>query len=271
MNQKQYGASLGGPLVRNRTFYFANVEQKRLDQTGIVTISQGDADAINARLAAVGYPGARVATGHLCEPGDVRRISWQDRSSDRRVGSIRHPVQPVQCQRRRTRAAPAGPNAPSAAADLDNVDHSVALSNTLTLSPRTVNETRFQFASGDLKAPPTDPIGPAVSIAGVAVVRHVVREPDAPREPDGSGRGQHFASGGRTRASSRRRFSVQQRSHHVSAIESRSHTRSRRSRISLPARTTTPDSLRPSASSESLRRIPTWGSTRRTNGRSVPA
>jgi hypothetical protein len=31
-----------------------------------------------------------------------------------------------------------------------------------------VNETRFQFASGDLKAPPTDPIGPAVSIAGVA-------------------------------------------------------------------------------------------------------
>src|SRR4029079_4971975 len=61
-----------------------------------------------------------------------------------------------------------GPNAPSASADLDNADHSVALSNTLTLSPRTVNETRFQFASGDLKAPPTDPVGPAVSIAGVA-------------------------------------------------------------------------------------------------------
>ena len=29
-------------------------------------------------------------------------------------------------------------------------------------------ETRAQFAHGDLKAPPTDPIGPAVSIAGVA-------------------------------------------------------------------------------------------------------
>ena len=48
------------------------------------------------------------------------------------------------------------------------MDRSIALSNTLTLSPRTVNETRFQFASGDLNAPPTDPIGPAVSIAGVA-------------------------------------------------------------------------------------------------------
>src|SRR6185503_2913110 len=33
---------------------------------------------------------------------------------------------------------------------------------------KTVNETRAQFAYGDLKAPPTDPIGPAVSIAGVA-------------------------------------------------------------------------------------------------------
>ena len=44
----------------------------------------------------------------------------------------------------------------------------VAFSNTMTLSPRTVNETRAQFAYGDLKALPTDPIGPAVSIAGVA-------------------------------------------------------------------------------------------------------
>jgi hypothetical protein len=61
-----------------------------------------------------------------------------------------------------------GTNAPSAAADLENLDQSIALSNTLTLSPRTVNETRVQFASGDLNAPPTDPVGPAVSIAGVA-------------------------------------------------------------------------------------------------------
>ena len=44
----------------------------------------------------------------------------------------------------------------------------MAFSNTLTLSSRTVNETRVQFAYGDLKALPSDPIGPAVSIAGVA-------------------------------------------------------------------------------------------------------
>jgi len=59
-------------------------------------------------------------------------------------------------------------NAPTASAGLDNVDQSVAFGNTWTLSPTTVNETRAQFVHGDLKAPPTDTIGPAVSIAGVA-------------------------------------------------------------------------------------------------------
>jgi len=61
-----------------------------------------------------------------------------------------------------------GINAPSASAGLDNVDRVVAISNTQTLSSRTVNETRAQYAFGDLKAPPTDPVGPAVSIAGVS-------------------------------------------------------------------------------------------------------
>jgi hypothetical protein len=167
MNQKQYGTSFGGPLVHNRTFYFANAEQKRLDQTGIVTISQGDADAINARLAAVGYSGAGVATGIYANP--VRSTNFLSKIDHQIAGSdqfgIRFSTYDVSSQNSR---GVGGTNAPSAAADLDNVDRSVALSNTLTLSPRTVNETRFQFASGDLNAPPTDPIGPSVSIAGVA-------------------------------------------------------------------------------------------------------
>ena len=62
-----------------------------------------------------------------------------------------------------------GLNAPSASAALNNRDQTIAFSNTLTLSPRTVNETRAQFAYSDLLAPPTDPVGPSVNIAGVAV------------------------------------------------------------------------------------------------------
>ena len=51
-------------------------------------------------------------------------------------------------------------NAATASAGLDNLDQSLAVSNTLTLSARTVNETRVQIAGSDLKALPTDPIGP---------------------------------------------------------------------------------------------------------------
>ena len=38
MNQSQFGASVGGPVVTNRTFYFGNVENRKLDQTGLTTI-----------------------------------------------------------------------------------------------------------------------------------------------------------------------------------------------------------------------------------------
>src|SRR5262249_27837208 len=70
MNQKQYGSSFGGPLVHNRTFYFVNVEQKRLEQTGVVTLSQDTVNTINDRLASVGYPGAPVTTGIYPNPVD---------------------------------------------------------------------------------------------------------------------------------------------------------------------------------------------------------
>jgi TonB-dependent receptor-like protein len=61
-----------------------------------------------------------------------------------------------------------GLNAPSASSALDNLDQTLAVNNTFTISSRTVLETRAQFAHSDLEAPATDPVGPAVSIAGVA-------------------------------------------------------------------------------------------------------
>src|SRR5437763_343473 len=35
--QAQYGASAGGPVIRDRTFYFANFEQRELHQSGLIT------------------------------------------------------------------------------------------------------------------------------------------------------------------------------------------------------------------------------------------
>jgi len=56
----------------------------------------------------------------------------------------------------------------SASANLDNLDQTLAFGNVWILSPKTVLETRGQFARSDLRAPAADAIGPAVNISGVA-------------------------------------------------------------------------------------------------------
>jgi hypothetical protein len=167
MDQSQYGVSLGGPIVTNRTFFFANVEQRRLDQTGLATVSDGNVATINARLTAVGYRGPLVTTGIYPNPVDstnvLGKVDHQVNSRDQL--SVRFSLYDVDAEN--TRGA-GGLSAPSASSALDNRDQLIAMSNTLSLSSRTVLETRAQFTHGNLQAPPTDPIGPAVSIAGVA-------------------------------------------------------------------------------------------------------
>jgi outer membrane receptor protein involved in Fe transport len=167
MSQQQVGGSAGGPIDRDRAFYFTNLERRHLNQSGLVTISAADVAAINARLAAAGYQGPAVSTGVYRNPvtstnllGKVDHlVSGKDQLS------LRYSVYDVSSQNAR---GAGGLIAPSGSSALDNVDQAVAFSNIWTFSPRTVNETRAQIAHGDLHAPPTDSVGPAVSIAGVA-------------------------------------------------------------------------------------------------------
>ncbi len=167
MNQKQFGVSLGGPIRRNRTFYFSNFEQRQLDQSGLVTISPANVNAINARLASTAYPGSPITTGEYANPVDSTNVlaKVDHALSGTDQFSVRYSLYNVTSRNSRNAGAL---NAPSASAGLDNIDQAVAFSNTLSLSTRTVNETRAQFAYGNLKAPPSDPIGPAVNIQGVA-------------------------------------------------------------------------------------------------------
>lgn len=166
--QSQYGASLGGPLVRDRTFYFGNFEQRQMNQSGLTTIAPANVAIINSRLDTIGYGGARIATGIYSNPvrltNSLAKIDHQLTRKDQL--SIRYSSYNVDSRNSRGAGAL---NAATASTDLENVDRTVAVSNIWTISPRTVNETRGQWTHSDLLAPPSDEAGPSVNISGVAV------------------------------------------------------------------------------------------------------
>ncbi|MCC6857762.1 MAG: TonB-dependent receptor [Bryobacterales bacterium] len=176
MTQAQYGASLGGPLLRDRSFYFANFEQRQLNQSGLITISPANVAAVNARLDAVGYRGARIATGIYPNPVHLTNAFGKvdHQFNPRDLLSIRYNLYDVSSVNSRGAGAL---NAATASAGLDNRDQTVAVSNIFTVSSRTVNETRGQFTRSNLRAEPADPAGPAVRIAGVASFGRLASSP----------------------------------------------------------------------------------------------
>jgi hypothetical protein len=167
LTQAQYGASLSGPVVRNRTFYFVNLEGRDLNQSGLVTIAPSAVAAIDAWLASVGYPDPLISTGQFRNPVHNQNLfsKVDHRFSDTDQFSAHYSLYHVDSINSR---AAGGLSAPTASANLFDTDQTIAASNVMTLSPRIVNETRMQFTNSNLSAPPSDPIGPAVSISGVA-------------------------------------------------------------------------------------------------------
>lgn len=167
LTQTQYGASLGGPIIKNRTFYFANFEQRILNQSGLVTIAPVNVSLINAKLLAVDYPGQLISTGIYPNPVHLTTVfaKVDDQLADWDQFSARYSLYNVGSLDSR---GAGGLSAPSASANLYDTDQVIAVSNIATLSPHLVNETRAQFWNSDLTAPPSDPVGPAVSISGVA-------------------------------------------------------------------------------------------------------
>jgi hypothetical protein len=176
--QAQYGASVGGPVIADRTFYFANFEQRELNQSGLISIAPANVAAINTQLAATGYRGSPLTTGLY--PNPVHNSNFlaklDHEFSERDQFSIRYSLYNVNSINSR---GAGGLSAATASAGLGDNDQTIAVSNILTLSPRTVNETRGQFTDSNLNAPPSDPIGPAVSIAGVATFGTLSSSPTA--------------------------------------------------------------------------------------------
>jgi hypothetical protein len=167
LSQNQYGLTGGGPIRKNRTFWFANIERTQQDRAGIVTIAPSVVPTINATLDAVGYAGPRIRTGQFSTGYDSTnlfgRIDHQTTPASRL--EVRYNFYRVTSENARNAG---GLNDVSRGAALDDTDQTAALNYLSTLSSGTINEARAQYTGSRLSAPVNDTIGPAVNISGVA-------------------------------------------------------------------------------------------------------
>jgi hypothetical protein len=184
-SQKQYGATLGGPLKRDRTFYFLSFERLDVGAHNFVTID--DTNSVTFLGQNYGTPAAilrragfAVETGHV--PYDLR--------SNQFLGKIDHQLNSSNSLIARVNWAndfneniePFGGNvARSRGAVLESEDRMFALSYLWVGSAKVVNETRFQAAGRDQTINSLDPKcggvctlenqgGPTLEVLGVASV-----------------------------------------------------------------------------------------------------
>lgn len=183
MTQGQFGASLSGPLRRNRSFLFGNYEARRLNTAGVITINPVQAAQINARLNAIAFSGPRLTVGTgpaTLYPTTVHTdngfLRVDHRISDADQFSARYSYYGLDSTNARGAGSLADVSFGTAVRD---TNHTVAISNVATLSPRTFNETRGQFTYDDLQAPPNTENSPAVSISGVATFGRFSSSPTA--------------------------------------------------------------------------------------------
>jgi hypothetical protein len=167
LTQNQYGASLGGPIFKDGTFFFSNFEQTRQNTAGIITIAPSTVAAVNGLLLADGYGGQPIGTGEYPTTLDTTNFfaKLDHRMGDRDQLSLRYSLYDVSSLNSRNAG---GLGAVSRGTNLYDRDQTIALNNIATITPNLVDETRVQYTRSRLSAPVNDLVGPAVNISGVA-------------------------------------------------------------------------------------------------------
>jgi hypothetical protein len=129
-----YGGSLSGPLVKNRASFFLNFERREIDENAVVSATVLDAALNPSRFSQT------VLTPQ-------RRFSINPRL-DYKINADHNLVARYTYTRSSSGNVGVGDfSLPSRAYDTSNELHSLQLTETAVLSPKLLNESRFQFNS----------------------------------------------------------------------------------------------------------------------------
>ena len=167
--RKNVGATLGGPIVRNRTFFFAAVEYIPRHESDVVTISDADVNAVNQVLARRPIPHASVkaiskGTFPVDNVSTLSSLKLDHSFNSNNSISFRY----IYGQGRNSNDSTGGLTDVSGGSGQRQRDQSFLWTYTRIFSPTVVSETRYQYAPRSLLQYANDPIGPRVSISGVA-------------------------------------------------------------------------------------------------------
>lgn len=171
--QNQWGLTFGGPLVRDRTFYFLSAEALNTDTNNFVNIDPAAVTLLNA----AGFP---VSTGNV--PYEVSADEYLAKFDHHWTSSNTFTFRANYAKLLNENVEPfGGITARSRGALQDRKDWAIALYESDVISQRWINELRGQYASEEQLISSLDPTcsgtcdtffegGPTVEITGVASV-----------------------------------------------------------------------------------------------------
>lgn len=169
--RQNFGGTLGGPLKRNRTFFFGAFERMQRDESGVVTISDAAVATINATLAARPIPGSAVTS----VANGVYPITRRDTLASLKLDHVLNAAHSFGFRYTFGKSVESNAGGVGIGGLLDvsagggqrGTDQSFLFSWTNIISPTLLGEARLQVAPRDLEQYANDAVGPRVVISGV--------------------------------------------------------------------------------------------------------